>query len=77
MFDLAILPALQQRAVSRMTNPQPLSAETIRIVGYHGEVSPSNAQRQSGKCLSSTHTGFPIAPARCASAVSTVITRSS
>ena len=39
-------------------------------------VSPSSIQRQSGANGTKTQTGRPIAPARCASAVSTVMRRS-
>src|SRR6185312_6368766 len=46
------------------------------IVGYHGESSRSSIHRQSARLGSSSHTGVPIAPARCATAVSTLITRS-
>ena len=47
-----------------------------RIVEYHGEsIRPSN-HRQSGTNGSNTHVGFPGAPARCATPVSIVITRS-
>ena len=41
-----------------------------------GAVVPSQIQRQSGDVGSSTHTGFPSAPAKCATLVSTEITRS-
>ena len=47
-----------------------------RAVGYQGLVSPSSVQRQSGANGSSIHSGRPMAPARCATAVSTEITRS-
>ena len=48
-----------------------------RIDGYQGEVSRPRIQRQSGANGTATQTGLPIAPAKCASAVSTVITKSS
>src|SRR5215469_14390794 len=47
-----------------------------RAVGYHGLSERSLNQRQSGLNGSSTHTGRASAPARCATAVSTVTTRS-
>src|SRR4051794_29737338 len=47
-----------------------------RIVGYQEVVVPESIQRQSGTRVSPTQTGAPSAPARCASAVSLVITRS-
>src|SRR5215472_2933060 len=48
-----------------------------RIEGYQGLSSRPSSQRQSGANESSVHTGLPSAPARCAIAVSTEITRSS
>ena len=48
-----------------------------RAVGYHGLSSRSSIQRQSGTKGSNIHTGLPSAPARCATAVSTLMTRSS
>src|SRR5262249_24147957 len=47
-----------------------------RAVGYQGVVLPSRIQRQSGANGAKTQTGRPIAPARCAGAVSTVMRRS-
>ena len=47
-----------------------------RIVGYQGESSRSTNQRQSGDAHSATQTGTPSAPARCAVAVSDVMTKS-
>src|SRR6185437_3306277 len=47
-----------------------------RMEGYHGESERPVIQRQSPSNGSSVHTGFPIAPAKCAITVSTVITRS-
>ena len=47
-----------------------------RAVGYQGLSSRSRSQRQSGTKGSMIQTGFPMAPARCATAVSTEITRS-
>ena len=47
-----------------------------RIVGYQGLSSRSSSQRQSGEKGNATHTGAASAPARCATAVSDVITRS-
>src|SRR5271170_2084512 len=47
-----------------------------RAVGYQGLVSPPSVQRQSGAKGMSTQTGRPMAPARLATAVSTVMTRS-
>src|ERR1700685_985522 len=47
-----------------------------RAVGYHGLSSRSRSQRQSGLRVSKIQTGLPSAPARCATAVSTVMTRS-
>ena len=48
-----------------------------RIVGYQGLSSRPSSQRQSVTHGSGTQTGLPSAPARCATDVSTVITRSS
>jgi hypothetical protein len=48
-----------------------------RAVGYQGLSSRSDNQRQSGRWASRIHTGLPSAPARCATDVSTVTTRSS
>ena len=48
-----------------------------RADGYHGQSSRSSNQRQSGTRGSSIQTGRPSAPARCATDVSTLITRSS
>ena len=50
---------------------------TSRIERYHGVYSPLRSQRQSGRGRSNSQTGTPNAPARCATAVSTAITRSS
>ena len=47
-----------------------------RMVGYQGLSSRSRSQRQSGAKGSITQTGLASAPARCATAVSAVITRS-
>jgi len=47
-----------------------------RIVGYQGLSDRSSNQRQSGEKGSSTQTGFPKAPARWATDVSTEITKS-
>lgn len=47
-----------------------------RMLGYQGMVSPSKPQRQSGTSGSKVHTGLPNAPARWATAVSTVMRRS-
>ena len=47
-----------------------------RIVGYHGLSSPSASQRMSAGVAIIVHTGLPIAPAMCAGAVHTEITRS-
>ena len=47
-----------------------------RIVGYQGLSLRSSSQRQSGAKGSATQTGTPSAPARWATAVSQVITRS-
>src|SRR3982750_85059 len=47
-----------------------------RIVGYQGESLRSSSHRKTGEKGSKTHVGLPIAPARCATAVSTAITRS-
>src|SRR5262249_50665799 len=65
-------------ATSVMTEAQSPGAgwRNSRAVGYHGEsVRPSN-QRQSGECVRRIQTGNPRAPARCALAVSTEISRS-
>ncbi len=48
-----------------------------RALGYHGESSRTSSQRQSAFEHSSTHTGRPIAPARCAPDVSMDMTKSS
>src|SRR6185295_19131929 len=48
-----------------------------RSVGYHGLSSRPSSQRKSAGCATITHTGLPSAPARCATAVSTQMTRSS
>src|SRR6185437_5345775 len=50
---------------------------TSLAVGYHGLSSRSVIHRQSDARPSRIHTGLPIAPARCATAVSTAITKSS
>src|SRR6266550_4766885 len=47
-----------------------------RIVGYHGLSLRSSSQRQSAAACSMSQTGTPSAPARCATIVSTVMTRS-
>ena len=47
-----------------------------RMVGYQRQSSPSSSQRQSGTCCRPTQTGRPSAPARCATDVSDVMTRS-
>ena len=47
------------------------------MVGYHGFVSRSSIHRQSGMNASITQTGLAKAPARCGTAVSVDITRSS
>ena len=47
-----------------------------RMVGYQGVSSRSRSQRQSEENCTATQTGTPSAPARWASAVSGVITRS-
>ncbi len=47
-----------------------------RIVGYQGAASCAGDQRQSASNRLSSQTGRPIAPARWATAVSTVMTRS-
>ncbi len=59
-------PAQSPRAVWRKS----------RIVGYQGESSRPAIQRQSGSSESATQTGRPSAPARWATAVSDVTTRS-
>lgn len=46
------------------------------IVGYHEVSWRLGNQRQSGECWTSSQTGLPNAPARCATAVSTVMTKS-
>ena len=46
------------------------------IVGYHGVSGRFSIQRQSGANASRAQTGKPKAPARCAIAVSTVISKS-
>ena len=47
------------------------------MVGYQGLSMRPVSQRQSGTAWSTTQTRTPSAPARCASAVSAVMTRSS
>ena len=59
------------------SHPSPGRWRNSRMVGYHGLSSRSSSQRQSFTQGSSTHVGLPSAPARCATAVSTVMTRSS
>src|SRR5580700_5877126 len=46
------------------------------MVGYHGVSARSRNQRQSGECWTSSHTGLPSAPAKCATAVSADMTKS-
>ncbi len=46
------------------------------MVGYQGLSSRLRSQRQSEARLSSSQTGLPIAPAKCAIDVSTVTTKS-
>jgi hypothetical protein len=48
-----------------------------RALGYQGLSSRSSSQRQSGACVNKIQTGLPNAPARCATLVSTDMTRSS
>lgn len=48
----------------------------ILMLGYQLVLSPENPQRQQLSYLFSIQTGFPIAPAKWATAVSTLITRS-
>src|SRR5207237_4695382 len=47
-----------------------------RIVGYQGLSSRSSSQRQQVSKRLSNQTGLPSAPAKCATEVSTLITRS-
>ena len=47
-----------------------------RMLGYQGLSARSMKKRQSGAYFSATQTGRASAPARCASEVSQVITRS-
>jgi hypothetical protein len=49
----------------------------MRMAGYQGVVLPCRGQRQHGSQRHISHTGRPIAPARCATEVSTEMTRSS
>src|SRR6266567_5653011 len=48
----------------------------MRMVGYQGELSRSSIHRHSVSNRFSNQIGLPIAPARCATAVSTLMTRS-
>uniref|UniRef100_A0ACD5GSU4 Uncharacterized protein n=1 Tax=Desertifilum tharense IPPAS B-1220 TaxID=1781255 RepID=A0ACD5GSU4_9CYAN len=48
-----------------------------RIVGYQGVLSPCIIHRQSGEKHNSSQTGLPNVPARWATAVSTVMIKSS
>ena len=45
-------------------------------MGYQGESARSSIQRHSGTCFKATNTGLPMAPARCATEVSTETIRS-
>ncbi len=63
----AITPLQSSRAVCRK----------ISMEGYHGVSLRSRSQRQSDAVGSNSQTGFPRAPARCATDVSTLTTKSS
>ena len=71
--------ALSSVATRAITSGQssPQLWRNSRMVGYHGLSSRLSIQRQSVTDGSNNHTGLPSAPARCATDVSTVITRSS
>ncbi len=62
--------------LSRFSQSKGFCCRKILIVGYHGLSSRSTIQRQSEAKGSNSQTGLPIAPARCATEVSTDITRS-
>src|SRR5947207_1634784 len=47
-----------------------------RALAYHALSSRPRSQRQSGSHVRRIQTGFPMAPARCATEVSTLTTRS-
>src|SRR5580692_4506169 len=53
-----------------------LSCRNSRALGYQGESPRSKNHRQSELYGNKIHTGFPIAPARWATLVSTEITKS-
>src|SRR2546422_4883318 len=63
--------------LSRTLSQSPrLGCLNSRAVGYHGLSSRSCSHLQSAANGRSIHTGLPSAPARCAAAVSTLMTRS-
>jgi hypothetical protein len=65
--------------MSPMTEAQSpgIGCRNNRAFGYHTVSARPSCQRQSGAYGSNIHTGRPMAPAKCATAVSTVINRSS
>src|SRR4051812_39247882 len=75
----AVVANVPSAAFTRSIAPPQSPAESCRnnrIVGYHGESSRRSIHRQSGTFGTRTQTGFAIAPARWATDVSTVTTRS-
>ena len=71
--------SISAAATSRTTasqSPGP-GCRKSRAVGYHGLSVRTSCQRQSGANGSRIHTGLARAPARCATLVSTLTTRSS
>ena len=73
----AILARSAAAARAILSQPCPSRWRKRRIVGYQGLSSRPRNQRQSDTQGVISHTGLARAPARCATAESTVITRSS
>ena len=75
-----LFPTIMPRSLLMCRRTSPQSPGWIwrynRIVGYQDVSSRPNLHLQSGANGNSNHTGFPSAPAQCATAVSTLITRS-
>ena len=67
--------AAATRSITPLQSPS-FSCRNRRALGYHGLSSRPSIHRQSGAAATRIHTGTPSAPATCATAVSTVITRS-
>ena len=70
-------PAPAPPASSPPPSPRPGPAETAASSDTTASSLPPTPSANPAHQLSSTHTGLPSAPARCATAVSTVMTRSS